>query len=269
VVRTKRRKKRSKEPVYKRKKLIKTIAILSTIFIIIFVVILLMYPDIFILNNNKGSTFNEKLKAVIIDGLEDDPNPEWIEKVTSYLSSSGYKVDVYKGKNVTINLLLNIGGYKIIILRVHSTIFRSHLFIYSTEKYVESKYVMEQLAGMVERGYVFNKSGPPYFALNAIYLGLRNSKGLKDSIIIMMGCNGTTSPYTIMTLMQKGVKAYISWDGYVTVPHSDLAIVKLIKYICVDNLSLREAVEKVNKNIGPDPHYHSRLILFMRPGNSK
>ena len=201
-------------------------------------------------------------KAAIIDGLYDKaPNITLIEGMVQYLSNAGYTVDVYKGTNVTIDLLRNIGGYKILILRLHSSIHTDNfLYVFSGEKYTESKYIDEQLTGAVRKAYTFNESEPPYFALNSVFIGKLKPNGLNGTTLIMMGCNGTANNYVIQRFFQEGIQTYISWDGYVDLPHSDEATLRLIKAMYLEGLSPEAAVEKVNREVGPDPSYESQLI---------
>lgn len=204
-------------------------------------------------------------KAAILDGLYDKSfNATWTETMVQYLSNAGYMVDVYRGVNVTIDLLRDIGGYNILILRVHSAVHTDNfLYVFSGEVYTESKYVDEQLAGAVRKAYAFNESEPPYFALNSVFIGKRNPKGLNGTTLVMAGCNGTANHYVIQRFFQEGVKAYISWDGYVNLPHSDEATLRVVKAMCVEGLSPDAAVEKVKREVGPDPAYGSQLLCAL------
>jgi len=201
-------------------------------------------------------------KAGIVDGLwDEEPNPTMTEKMTQYLSNAGYTVDVYRGKNVTIDLLRNLSGYKVLIMRLHSSIHADNfLYLFSGEEYTQSKYVAEQLTGAVKMAFTFNESHPPYFALNAIFLGSNSPEGLKGTTIILTGCNGTGEQYVIQRLFERGVKTFISWDGYVDLSHSDEATLELVKVLYSEGLGTREAVDKVNQKIGPDPFYKSKLV---------
>jgi hypothetical protein len=200
-------------------------------------------------------------KAAIVDGLYGiEPNATLTESMTQYISSAGYRVDLFEGTNVTIDLLRNIGGYKILILRLHSTIHTDgFLYIFSGEQYTESKYVNEQLAGAVRKGYTFNENETPYFALNAVFLGNNNPDGLKGTTIILTGCNGTATTYVIQRFFERGVKAYVSWNGYVDLSHSDEATLRLVRALYSERLSLKEAIAKVMREVGPDPFYKSEL----------
>ncbi len=199
-------------------------------------------------------------KAAILDGLYDTwPNVIWTESITNCLLNSGYRVDLFSGTNVTIDLLRSIHGYKILILRMHSAVHTDgFLYLFSGEHYSESKYVEEQRARAVLGGLTFNHTEQPYFALNAVLLG-KIYDGLNGSTIILMGCNGTSSPYSIQSLFEQGVKQYISWNGYVDPDHSDKATLALAEASCAEHLGLEEAVKKVDREIGPDPYYGSAL----------
>lgn len=202
-------------------------------------------------------------KAAILDGLYDTcPNVIWTKSITNCLSNAGYRVDLFSGTNVTIDLLRSMHGYKILILRIHSAVDTDGLlYLFSGEHYSESKYVEEQREGVVLGGLTFNHTEQPYFALNAVLLG-KNYDGLNGSTIILMGCNGTSSSYSIQRLFEQGVKQYISWNGYVDPNYSDRATLALAEASYAEHLGLEEAVMKVNREIGPDPYCGSTLKYY-------
>jgi hypothetical protein len=201
-------------------------------------------------------------RAAMLDGLYDaEPNSALTDGIVQCLSNAGYKVDLFRGANVTVDLLRNVGGYKILILRLHSTIHTDEfLYLYSGEKYTESKYANEQLAGAVRKAYTFDESETPYFALNAVFLGNNKPDGLNGTTIILTGCNGTATPYVIQRFFERGVKVYVSWDGYVDLSHSDDATLRLVRTMYSEGLSPKGAVEEVNREVGPDPFYQSELV---------
>lgn len=203
-------------------------------------------------------------KAAILDGLYDEsPNVTWTENIVQCLSNSGYTVDSYRGTGVTISLLREISGYKLLILRLHSAIgIDNFLYLFSGEKYTENKYANEQLAGAVRKARIFNESETYYFALNSVFLGKLEPNALNGTTIILMGCNGTTNQYIIQRFFQEGAKEYISWNGYVNLPHSDEATLRLIKAIYSDKINPKTAVEKVNKELGQDPAYKTKLLYY-------
>jgi hypothetical protein len=187
------------------------------------------------------------------------------QSLTNCLSTAGYTIDVFRGENVTIDLLRNIGGYKVLILRLHSAVDSGgFLYLFSGEKYTPSKYAEEQLSGAVREAITFDNVS--YFAINAVFLGENNPTGLKGSTIILMGCNGTGSSYSIQRLLDRGVKAYIAWTGYVDLPYSDETTLALVRALYLERSSAQAAVEEAMKEVGTEPAYNSVLKCYAPNG---
>jgi len=206
-------------------------------------------------------------KAAILDALyASSQDLAYEQSLTNYLSTAGYRVDVFRGENVTIDLLRNVGGYKVLILRLHSAIRSSDgfLYLFSGEKYTQSKYVQERFYGGVREGITFDNVS--YFAINAVFLGGNNPTGLKDSTIILMGCNGTGDSYSIQRLLDRGVKAYIAWTGYVELSYSDEATIALVKALYLERSSVQAAVEEAMKEAGTESAYNSVLEYYAPRG---
>ncbi|MEM4577174.1 MAG: hypothetical protein QW701_07035 [Candidatus Nezhaarchaeales archaeon] len=206
------------------------------------------------------------LTAALIDGLyECEPNLDFTDKLLDMLESAGFHVDIYRRDNVTVDLLMNLEGYKLLVLRVHSAMHSDGwLYVFSGEHYREEKYVKEQLAGAVKKGYTFNGVEKPYFALNIAFLGGNRAGALEGSTVILMGCNGSGDPYSVSRLLEKGVEALFAWSGYVDLRHSDKATLILVEALYGEGLSPREAAEKVQREAGPDPIYGSILRCFTK-----
>jgi hypothetical protein len=233
-------------------------AVLPAVFIVAVILALILYFH----QPSHQSNHVRAPRAVIIDGLAlTKPNPQFIEEAEDVLSKVGFDVDVYVGSNVTINLLMNIGGYELIVLRVHSAIDTKSgfLYLFSTERYNLTGYLYEQISGAVREAYTFNEREGPYFALRADLLGCSSRDGLNDSSIIMMGCNGTNSWRTIVRLFERGVKNIVAWDGYVDLTYSDKITLSLLKAVYEDKMDFPKAVEKTMDEYGVDPIWKSRL----------
>ena len=199
----------------------------------------------------------ETPKAVILDGLfSESPNFAFSQNVTNYLSAAGYVVDNFRGENVTIGLLRNIAGYRVMVLRLHSAVHSDrNLYIFSGEPYTESKYTMEQLAGSVKKANTTD--GRLYFAINIFLLGANKADSLKGSTVILMGCNGTNDAYSINRLLERGVKTFFGWTGYVYLSHTDQATLTLVRALCLEKLRPEQAVQKTMTEVGPDPEYQT------------
>ena len=207
-------------------------------------------------------------RALIVDGIRGVRfTGNFTDEARKLLEGLGYTVDVVQGEEVEVGFLLSVGHYDIYVLRLHSAVHDGTLYVFSGELYAESKYTLEQLTGMVRKAYVLSGDEPPYFALNAVFLGARNPDGLRNSIVILMGCSGARDQLFIRALLERGVKAYIAWDGYVSIAHSDKATLELLKALIRDRLSPEEAVGKVMEIAGPDPVYGARLHCFVSQGS--
>lgn len=201
----------------------------------------------------------DTVKALVLDGLYvTSPNATFSQSLRSCLSSAGFKVDVVQGENVTIDVLRNVAGYRVLILRLHSAV-RSDgfLYLFSGERYSQSRYNVEQLSGSVRKGVTFE--GDEFFAINAVFIGGNKPSGLNGSTIILMGCNGTDSALFIQRLLSKGVNTYIGWSGYVDLSHSDQATLTLVNDLYVERMTVKDAVEGVMREVGPDPVYNTVL----------
>lgn len=201
----------------------------------------------------------EAPKALILDGLyASSPNPAFSQRLKNYLSAAGFKVDVFQGENVTIDLLRNIAGYKILILRLHSAVHSDgFLYLFSGERYSQSKYSVEQLYGSVRKGVTFE--GDEFFAVNAVFLGGNDPSGLNGSTVILMGCNGTGNALSTERLLSKGVDVYIGWNGYVDLSYSDQVTLALVRDLYVRKIVVGEAVAEAMREVGVDPVYKSVL----------
>ncbi|MEM2703397.1 MAG: hypothetical protein QXR45_09565, partial [Candidatus Bathyarchaeia archaeon] len=217
------------------------------------------------------SSFVDMSRAAIVDGIGfTRPNPSFIQGVREMLEGAGLRVDVYEGGNVTIDLLRRIGGYGLLILRLHSAIDPKYgfLYLFSAERFNETEYETrfngERRTGAVREGITFENE--TYFTLRADLLGYMNQGGLNGSTIILMGCNGTNSEHAINRLFERGVKAIIAWDGYVDLNYTDKVTLKLIEAIYKKGISFEEAVNKIMEESGPDPAYKSKLKCLIKSG---
>ncbi len=160
-------------------------------------------------------------KAAILDGLySESPNITFSQTLTNYLSAAGYTVDIFRGENVTIDLLRNIAGYKVVILRLHSTIdpdFRN-LYVFSGEaggglRYLINSLYYSSLATLLSVGlgiplaYAHGSRArflPPLSSIMVLLpLGISSitvAYGLMTAIAVPTGLN--MNPWPIIVLAQ-------------------------------------------------------------------
>lgn len=265
---------RGKRRAHRRKRWNTITKILCIAFLLSAFAIILIYSDWFIVKRESIPSTSSPVdasKAAIVDGIGfTRPNPLFIQSVKEILEEAGLSVDIYEGRDVTIDLLRRIGGYGLLILRLHSAIDPKYgfLYLFSAEKFNETEYEIrfdeERKTGAVREGITFE--GDAYFTLRADLFGYLNRGGLNGSIIVLMGCNGTNSNHIVDRLFERGVKAIIAWDGYVNLDYTDKITLKLVEAVYKEGLSFEEAVNKIMNDYGPDPTYKSKLRYLVKHG---
>lgn len=214
-----------------------------------------------------------QLKAAIVDQLSlTVPNQTFIETAADILKKAGYTVDYYPGEKVTVEFYRNLPthGYKIIILRVHSTATEARgiegpVTFFTSELYSERKYVYEQLTGQL-CAVAFSREqaekGIRYFGISPLFV-IHSMRGrFQDTVIIMMGCEGLDNPLMAMAFKEKGAKTYISWNQQVLASHTDIATTRLLHHLLIEKLTLNQALRETFKEIGFDPRHQSLLIYY-------
>jgi hypothetical protein len=62
--------------------------------------------------------------------------------------------------------------------------------------------------------------------------------------------------------VRKGAGAFVSWDDLVSTDHTDAATERLLHYLVVEKRTLSEAIAQTMAEIGPDPSYGSKLLVY-------
>lgn len=207
-------------------------------------------------------------KAAIVDHLSlTFPNKTFIETATNVLRQAGYTVDYYPGEKVTVDFYRNLPacGYSIVILRVHCGHDREkkEIAFFTSENYSQTKYVIEQLTNQIGRGYISPppEGEPGYFVVNPLFVKHLMKGRFNETTILMMGCYGLEYPSMAEAFIEKGAKAYISWNGSVASDHTDKTTINLLKHL-LEKQSIRRAVENTMKEVGEDPTYKSALTYY-------
>lgn len=203
-------------------------------------------------------------KAAIIDQLSSSeltetsrfPNQTFVETAKEMLYKRFPEVDYYSD-NATVDQYRSLPslGYRLIIWRVHSALDEDDYFIAisSSERYDPQKYDQYSADQLTLCNITY---GDPelYFAITPEFVEECMSGKFEDTVIIFMSCNGLKQGYTktAETFVEKGVKAWISWNGWIDSPNNDHAITLLLDYLINENNTISEAVLKI-------PSYYSPL----------
>jgi hypothetical protein len=210
-----------------------------------------------------------EMAAALVDSLYvSDPNSDFTFKLNQTLSEAGFAVDVYQGKQVTVDLLKKLpANYDLLILRMHSAVHSKSLglYLFTAEPYVQEKYVEEQYFFLVKKAYAFNDSNP-VFAVNWGFIKRCMTGKFNGTLVIVMGCDGALDPFMAEEFFNQGATAYIAWNDMVLPSHSDKATLQLIQNLYIQKLTLQQAVDRTNEQVVPDPNHNSTLTLILPHG---
>lgn len=221
-------------------------------------------------SQNPVATPSSQLRAVIVDHLSlTSPNQTFVDEATDMLKQAGYTVDYIPGEKVTVDCYRNlpVAGYKIIILRVHCGHWpeRQAISFFTSETYSESEYALDQLAGRLHRDFFVyppTDGDPGYFSITPSFVKDSMKGTFNDTTIIMMGCYGLEYPGMAEAFVQKGAKAYISWNGSVASDHTDQVTTNLLQHLVIEKQPVGQAVDNTMKEVGEDPQYKSALTYY-------
>jgi hypothetical protein len=80
-----------------------------------------------------------------------------------------------------------------------------------------------------------------------------------------MGCDGLASSELAEAFLDAGAAAYVSWDGPISLTHTDRATLALLEGV-TGGLTLEESVERALRQVGPDLRYGSSLKIYPSEG---
>ncbi|MFA5364156.1 MAG: hypothetical protein WC325_03130 [Candidatus Bathyarchaeia archaeon] len=256
--------------VYAQKERMRKIYLIVTVLVLVLIVAVISYylvTNFFAQPNsanNNTITPDCSLRAALVDALYFTiPNDQFTGSLQQTLVNSGFEVDVFQGSDVTVDFLKNLqSGYDLIVFRMHSALHNNDLYLFTGEPYSASKYTDEQYFQLVKEAYATDDSNP-VFAVNWGFIRRCMTGKFNDTLVVVMGCDGTRDSMLIDEFFNQGAAGFISWDGRVLVSHSDSATLQLVKYLYLDGLSVRDATQKTNKLLGPDPNWDSILEYYI------
>jgi hypothetical protein len=230
------------------------------IYIAITIVIILILTGFFLYYHPNQPS---KPKAAIIDQLSSSRltetsrfrNQTFVNTAKELLYKRFPEVDYYSD-NATVDQYKSLPslGYRLIIWRVHSALDEDDYFIAisSSERYDPQKYNQYSADQLT----LCNINGDPnlYFAITPKFVEECMSGRFEDTVIVFMSCNGLKQGYTetAETFVEKGVKAWISWNGWIGPSDNDHAITLVLDSLINKNNTISEAVHKI-------PSYFSTL----------
>jgi hypothetical protein len=211
-----------------------------------------------------------KPQAAIVDQLSSlQENEDFIGNVTKELEDYGFEVDLYQGNEITVDFYRGLPshGYKLIVFRAHSGILeweeQTHYktTLFTNEEFDWKKHQLEVLddrlfMASIAEGY------PWVFSISPKFIRESMTEEFDDTVIIMMGCEGIYLTDLAEAFVDKGASAYLAWDASVNLDYLDRATPYLIKQLCSENATIKEAVDSTMDIIGPDPKYGAELKYY-------
>ena len=235
-----------------------------------------------------ASSEPQELRAAIVDQLTlTEPNPSFAETVTELLQGAGYTVDYYPGEQVTVDFYRDLPTheYDLLVLRAHTARFEENsltltdsvrrqevlhafgqdVFFFTSEPFDKTKYVEErERFRLFAVRYRAQNGDERFFGVTPHFIESSMRGRFDCATIIMMGCDGLLFDNTPKSLVGKGAKAVVGWDGLVSAAHTDAATERLLQHLVVEGLPLGQAVQETMAEVGPDPSYGNALRLYPR-----
>ncbi len=223
------------------------------------------------------------MKALVYDSLyREYPNDQLLKNITETLRAAGYQVDVYVGINATLDPLVVLDRYGLVIIRAHGAYNgdpRSGrplgAYIYTGLHYGEAKALY---GGYIDRGLengdlalgVIPPPGQPltkelleklpkYVTVSPQFFDKQLGR-LPGTIVVFAGCYGLDDDRLAEVFVSKGASAFISWKGNITWTHMD-RVLRVLAAALARGEDPSAALSLAMSTVGPDPVTHSMLGL--------
>jgi hypothetical protein len=221
-----------------------------------------------------NSSTDRTPKIAIVDQLSIQwPDPAFNQTIQGILNQTGFKVDYYPSEDVTVDFYRSLPShnYRLVIFRVHSTSETGStglppwVVFFTSENYSDVEHVSEQLD--MRLVYVkFPNITQLYFGITPTFVQNSMEGRFNGATIIAMGCEGLNHTTMADAFIQKGAKAFISYNGPVSEMYTDNATVYLLRHLVTENQTIQDAVKETMNEVGPDPQYKSILMFY--PNNA-
>lgn len=260
-----------------------TILVVSTIFLeTLFSNQFMFVHENNLINNNVENSREEK-RVLIYDPLSREySNPELIDLLMKTFTQHNYTVDIYIGKNATLDPLYHLDRYDIIILRAHGgynnnskipepvgqyvftgIYFNEAIKIYGKNKIYDLLKHHYIVKGVIPRNGVSIYELPLYVVVSPLFFKDKISSLKNDTIIIYTGCYGLDDDVLANIFLDKGAYAYLSFKGNVTLVFGD-QILEIIPVRIAKGEDIVEIYKSLNETQIRDPYTGAELEIRYR-----
>jgi hypothetical protein len=209
-------------------------------------------------------------RAAIIDQLYSlQPNADFTRLVTNSLEKAGYRVDCFKGDEITVDFYRRLPGYnyRLIIFRAHAGLLGGQgqalpwTCLFSNEPYSETAHINEQLSDRLAKART-DEGHPWVFGIGNRFVARSMEGQFNRTVIIMMGCSTLYVDDLARAFIEKGAAAYLGWDATIGLDYVDDATIDLVHGLLGYQLSIQDSSAQVLKDNGPDPTWGAGLKYY-------
>jgi len=138
------------------------------------------------------------------------------------------------------------------------------LAIFTNEKWSYAKastvYINDILNGRLAQVKV-EENSTSYFGITPNFIEAMNGK-FENTTVIIMGCDGLITQSMAKAFIQKGAKAHMGWDDFVTPQYVDTATTKLLQHLVLEKQTIPETVASTTHEVGNDPDNRGTLHYY-------
>jgi hypothetical protein len=245
------------------------------------IIIILFMLGALLTSCNEPPAESNQPKAAIIDQLYLlEPDPSFIDEATAILESGGFTVDLWQGKDITVDFYRNLPrlGYKLIVLRVHSGMLidlkdsgaqaLKQTYLFTGETYAATRYVTEQLTDRVSNALMTDKY-PLVFAVNSEFIRKNTRGNFDNTAVISMGCESYLQDDMAVAFVGKGASVYTGWSTVVSLEYVDNATIQLLGVLCRDNMTVTQGIAETMAKVGHDPYFDAYLKQYPAAGGNQ
>jgi hypothetical protein len=126
-----------------------------------------------------------------------------------------------------------------------------------------ARFSADEMAGLIPVTYSTRGVELPYFGLRPEFVSGHLAGRFRDgTLVVLMGCDGLRSETLASAFVERGARAFVSWDKPVSPGHTDRATLRLLAHLLEAGMTPAEAVASTMAEVGADPAQGARLGLY-------
>lgn len=183
-------------------------------------------------------------KAVILLPLPNAFSDSASERIRAALQSIGYTVEVFRGEQVTVDLMARLSQYGVIYIKTHGGQGLASVSIVTGEKVTVRKLISYWWPGSgIGIGAIPSDPGTDYFTIDPRFVARYT---YPRSVVVINACSSFSSAFLtgssfVEAFLNSGAAAYFGWTNPIFGPLSDPIVAKLFEQLVQRNVSVETA----------------------------